>query len=459
MIKEPALYKDVEDYINILNVEVKSFDENESEKYPAPAFVMKRFNNCVPYKIFYKNDDFEKYYLLHEYGHIYFAHINNEVLKENLIKTRLKYILPKDISEEDFMRVFSMHIDNVTKDMEVNSKLFSDEEFEAFEKGTGHEYILPQRYGFPKGLEADTYLNLILMDLNKFMDDDKSRQQRKNDGNKDDQSSKSNGSGNGKSSSSSMSTEDYIDSIKKELEETSSVNENFESRIEKGSEDGDNCSSGSGNRAGVGSQYETKDNDINIESDDDLKQFIRGIHTRKTKVVRKVDVMYNYNRRKTGSSVIIPKISSSYKKKDEKATLYILYDVSGSVDPVLTEKIVKTIKEICNELKTGSRVIFWNETLVNDIDIKDIGEIYCGGGTYMAAGVKYIEQQYHPKNNDCVLIISDFEDDIPLIGKFMNKIVAKKAALLWYSDYSDKGIKNEILKNIKDVKLSMFNKI
>ena len=41
----------------------------------------------------------------------------------------------------------------------------------------------------------------------------------------------------------------------------------------------------------------------------------------------------------------------------------------------------------------------------------------------------------------------------------MNKIVAKKAALLWYSDYSDKGIKDEILKNIKDVKLAMFNKI
>ena len=456
MIKEPALYNEVNDYINSLNVEVKSFDENESGKYPAPAFVMKRFNNCVPYKVFYKNDDFEKYYLLHEYGHIYFAHINNEVLKENLIKSRLKYILPKEVSEEDFMRVFSMHIDNVTKDMEVNSKLFSDEEFEAFEKGTGHEYILPQRYGFPKGLEADTYLNLILMDLNKFMDDDKSRQQRKNDDNKDDQSNKSNGSGNSKGGSSSMSTEDYIDSIKKELEETSSVNENFESRVKQGDKDE---AGESGNKAGEGKQYKTKDEDINIESDNDLKAFIKGIHTKKTKVVKKVDVMYNYNRRKTGSSVIIPKISSSYKKKDEKATLYILYDVSGSVDSVLTEKIVKSIKEICNELKTGSRVIFWNESLVNDIDIKDIGNIYCGGGTYMASGVVYIEQQYHPKSNDYVLIVSDFEDNIPLIGKFMNKIVAKKAALLWYSDYSDKGIKDEILKNIYDVKLAMFNKI
>ena len=287
MIKEPALYNEVNDFINSLNVEVKSFDENESEKYHAPAFVMKRFNNCVPYKVFYKNDDFEKYYLLHEYGHIYFAHINNEVLKENLIKTRLKYILPKEVSEEDFMRVFSMHIDNVTKDMEVNSKLFSDEEFEAFEKGTGHEYILPQRYGFPKGLEADTYLNLILMDLNKFMDEDKNRQQRKNDGNKDDQSSKSNGSGNGKSSSSSMSTEDYIDSIKKELEETSSVNENFESRVKQGDKDE---AGESGNKASEGKQYKTKDEDVNIESDDDLKQFIRGIHTKKTKIVKKVDV-------------------------------------------------------------------------------------------------------------------------------------------------------------------------
>ena len=32
MIKEPALYNEVNDYINSLNVEVKSFDENESEK-------------------------------------------------------------------------------------------------------------------------------------------------------------------------------------------------------------------------------------------------------------------------------------------------------------------------------------------------------------------------------------------------------------------------------------------
>lgn len=457
MIKDPALYNEVNDFIKSLNVEITSFDENESKKYPSPAFVMKRFDNCVPYKVFYKNDEFEKYYLLHEFGHIYFAHINNEVLKETLIRNRLKFILPKDVSEEDFMRVFSMHLDNVTKDMEVNSKLFSDEEFEAFENGTGNEYILPQRYGFPKGLEADTYLNLILMDLDKFMDEDKNRQQRKNGNNKDGQSGDG---GNGQDSSGSMSNEDYLNSIENELKETSSVNEKFESRIEKGSEDEvDGSNRGSGNKAGVGSQYETKDNDIDIESDDDLKQFIRGIYTKKTKVVRKVDVMYNYNRRKTGTSVIIPKISSSYKKRDEKATLYILYDVSGSVDEVLTKKVVKTIKEICKEIKTGSRVIFWNETLVQDIDIKDIGKIYCGGGTYMASGVRYIEHQYHPKNNDCVLIISDFEDNIPLIGKFMDKIAAKKAALLWYSKECDKGIKDEILENIKDVKLAMFNKI
>ena len=113
-----------------------------------------------------------------------------------------------------------------------------------------------------------------------------------------------------------MSTEDYIDSIKKELEETSSVNENFESRVKQGDKDE---AGESGNKASKGKQYKTKDEDVNIESDDDLKAFIKEIHTRKTKIVRKVDVMYNYNRRKTGSSVVIPKISSSSKKKDEKA--------------------------------------------------------------------------------------------------------------------------------------------
>lgn len=448
MIKDPALYNEVNEYINSLNVEIRSF--NDDEKYPAPAFVMKRFDNCVPYKVFYKNDEFEKYYLLHEYGHIYFAHINNEVLKENLIKSRLKYILPKNVSEEDFMRVFSMHLDNVTKDMEVNSKLFSDEEFEAFEKGTGNEYILPQRYGFPKGLEADTYLNLVLMDLDKFMDEDKSRQQRKN------------GDGDGKEQGDSgpMSNEDYLDSIEKELKETSSVNEKFESRVEQGDEeDGGQLNKKAGKKAGNGTKYEESDLNDDIKSNEDLKEFIRGIHTKKTRIVRKTDVMYNYNRRKTGSSVIVPKISSSYKKRDEKATLYILYDVSGSVNPELTEKVVKTISEICDELKTGSRVIFWNESLVNDIDIKDIGKVYCGGGTYLASGVKYIEQKYSPKKNDFVLIVSDFEDNIPLIGRFMDDIVAKKAALLWYSDDNGKEIKDEILENIENVKLRMFKNI
>jgi hypothetical protein len=57
------------------------------------------------------------------------------------------------------------------------------------------------------------------------------------------------------------------------------------------------------------------------------------------------------------------------------------------------------------------------------------------------------------------MIVSDFEDNIPLIGKFMNKIVAKKAALLWYSDDNGKEIKNEILENIENVKLRMFNNI
>lgn len=448
MIKDPALYNEVNEYINSLNVEIRSF--NDDEKYPAPAFVMKRFDNCVPYKVFYKNDEFEKYYLLHEYGHIYFAHINNEVLKENLIKSRLKYILPKNVSEEDFMRVFSMHLDNVTKDMEVNSKLFSDEEFEAFEKGTGNEYILPQRYGFPKGLEADTYLNLVLMDLDKFMDEDKGRQQRKN------------GDGDGKEqgNSSPMSNEDYLDSIEKELKETSSVNEKFESRVEQGDEEeGGQPNKKAGKKAGNGTKYEESDLNDDIKSNEDLKEFIRGIHTKKTRIVRKTDVMYNYNRRKTGTSVIVPKISSSYKKRDEKATLYILYDVSGSVNPELTEKVVKTISEICDELKTGSRVIFWNESLVNDIDIKDIGKVYCGGGTYLASGVKYIEQKYSPKKNDFVLIVSDFEDNIPLIGRFMNEIVAKKAALLWYSDDNGKEIKDEILENIENVKLRMFKNI
>lgn len=148
--------------------------------------------------------------------------------------------------------------------------------------------------------------------------------------------------------------------------------------------------------------------------DSAINEIMRNVRHRVVKISEKRDVMRLYNRG-IERKVIRPTIAQKVNLCSDPKIVFLL-DVSGSMDQRLIKRILKTIS---NDLRKLSRslkydIIAWNHHLsehFRDIDPKKpIPEIYCGGGTEMADGMKYFSEQYD--KNAILVIVSDFEDSL-----------------------------------------------
>lgn len=125
------------------------------------------------------------------------------------------------------------------------------------------------------------------------------------------------------------------------------------------------------------------------------------------------DVLYNSNRGKFSSSVVVPR--RHLIEKWVPTEVYIIVDVSGSVNEDFVNKIISGI--ISNnsgiDLKK-SRIIFCDTSVTGDTTLDQFsGKIRSGGGTEIATGIKYVnEKKYLKKKTDKLFIISDFEDNL-----------------------------------------------
>ena len=170
--------------------------------------------------------DTEYYIKLHEYGHIYLAHLDgiHEEMDRNIAKVFQNYrgqLIDQinrncgiDFAEKLIERVIddpvlNHSIHNIAMDMEVNSKILDKDCIEIMEKGVTSvmpkleeqaleemknkddideetkkkidealdklskeskvKFILPERYGFPDGLSYVEYLLMIIKNLDKFV--------------------------------------------------------------------------------------------------------------------------------------------------------------------------------------------------------------------------------------------------------------------------------------------------
>ena len=170
--------------------------------------------------------DTEYYIKLHEYGHIYLAHLDgiHEEMDKNIAKVFQNYrgqLIDQinkncgiDFAEKLIERVIddpvlNHSIHNIAMDMEVNSKILDKDCVDVMEKGVTSvmpkleeqaleelknkddideetkkkidealdklskeskvKFILPERYGFPDGLSYVEYLLLIIKNLDKFV--------------------------------------------------------------------------------------------------------------------------------------------------------------------------------------------------------------------------------------------------------------------------------------------------
>jgi hypothetical protein len=150
------------------------------------------------------------------------------------------------------------------------------------------------------------------------------------------------------------------------------------------------------------------------EVDTAIDEVILNLKNRVVKCRMIKDTMWNYNRG-INRKVIAPSIKSKVTINTDPKLVFLI-DISGSMDTVLIDRILKTIAKKMRHLGTGRGlkydIITWSTYLgehIKDIDPKrPITRINSGGGTSMAGGMKYFRENYD--TSATLILISDFED-------------------------------------------------
>lgn len=171
------------------------------------------------------------------------------------------------------------------------------------------------------------------------------------------------------------------------------------------------------------------------------------------------DILYNYNRGKT-TDVFINKVRT--RSTFRKPNVHIFTDVSGSMDPEYTKKIVKAIKTISSRIDNRSSLTFYNEydrntEKFNTLSDEVINRSFIGGGTDLAYTLKgsYTKTQENNSANTLV-IISDFEDNIAEIKRQFDNIKSTIICIEvgnYNNDYVAKEFENYGIKNAKLLKV------
>lgn len=171
------------------------------------------------------------------------------------------------------------------------------------------------------------------------------------------------------------------------------------------------------------------------------------------------DILYNYNRGKT-TDVFINKVRT--RSTFRKPNIHIYTDVSGSMDPEYTKKIVKAVKAISSRIDNRSSLTFYNEwdlntEKFNTLSDEVINRSFVGGGTELARSLKrsYVKTQENNSANTLV-IISDFCDNIAEIKKQFDNIKSTIICIEVGNDNNDnvaEDFKNYDIKNAKLLKV------
>ena len=217
--KSPATYNEVKGILNRTPHKMLTFSKQPGDA-PAYATRSSNFGTTGIYNI-YVNPDYEKSYdglLLHEVGHIIFGHLQSNAFNEKTFEMKLKFAWSRirklitvgddiKLSEKEIQDIYINKVKqimlNYAMDYEVNSKLFTPEEWkeqaqkfesdwmkiqyeddniseedyeEAFnlKKNDPTKKLInalwPEDVGFPLKLQFTQYVDLMLRDPEKFFE-------------------------------------------------------------------------------------------------------------------------------------------------------------------------------------------------------------------------------------------------------------------------------------------------
>lgn len=447
----------------------------------AMAYATRMGSSKNSYKVYvyngYKNA--RECLAIHEFGHCIYQHLKLEKTKSDDVRKQImkhwdsfkKHIDMSKVPEGSEVKVSDAYVhtlSNIAMDMEVNSKVFADDErAHAFnvlcnaaihhaisnattlnelseiekylddtsaDKKPFAKFIDPQDYGFPLRLNWMAYISLLLEDEEKALDAMK------------DMIDPTAASGSGDSSGGSSSSGKGIDAgdLMDYAESCDTSEEISEKENGGGSGEG-----GSGRGRG---RANSKSNIAKMEANKKISAFIKDICISPVKLEERNDILHYYNRKRFNSDVLYNKKVT--RQIQRTGDVVILIDVSGSVKRDLIDLILNTTYSIKNKIGKKSRIITWDSYLENDIPVKDIPrtKINSGGGTDIYNGIHYVkENKYVSSANDTLLIVSDFFDDLDAWDVELTNFKGKVYAIDWADGECSFKVKNIKQQNILKV--------
>lgn len=344
--------------------------------------------------------------LIHEIGHIYYGHMDINNLEEiKRIKELCKQKGYDFVSTMIFFRG-PMRFLNIAMDLEVNTKLLEQENFDAIYNELGVNAVSRDAYDIPYDAPCDTFRDYYEY-LFKYVKDNPDQMPEViimndiplNGGSGDDSDNLSD------SSQQSGTGDSEIDDLLKNDEaaqnkdsETPGKESNVMRQIEK-------------NNKGVGNSGDASDNvDVKGDSAEDIKKFIQDIISEKRLPSYQHDSLKHHNRRTRPSTGIL------YDSKRRKPAtikhnkkLLICIDISGSMDTADIRTAISSLQDIFRSIHPDSKVVTCNTSIDAEFPITRLPSyISTGGGTDMSAGIKYAVENGFTD----VLIYSDFDTSI-----------------------------------------------
>lgn len=414
---------------------------------------------------------------LHEFGHVIFTHMS-------LLDSQRKIIIQKIMS---YWNRFEKHIEsdalktkediknaanvicnailNVAMDYEVNSKLFTIEERPVFEEYMNWANIkaivdaenttkkelenvqkwlkkkpskrkwmfspcFPSDEGFPDGLDYRQYVDLMLMKPDSAMDALKNLLNNMKGQSFEDEDSM-NVKGNG---APKISKEDLDKLLKSQSDANNSVSNDAKDQAEEqdSKEKGTNLSprakNNTNNWSPNGHTNGTPEA-ICVNNHKRLKRKLISEIMNKHIILNRLDNMYYYNRRKYKSNLLISKNKSEDLYRP--GNVYLLVDCSGSIGSDTISKIIGVVKDISKKCGPKSRIIWWDTDLCGDYPIRAFKGPSSCGGTQIWKGINYVKEKYLKKNNDKLIVLSDYKDSLYHWYESLIKIKSDCLGICW----------------------------
>ncbi|MCF0125583.1 MAG: VWA domain-containing protein [Clostridia bacterium] len=439
---------------------------------------------------------------LHEYGHIVFSHLLSNTLNEKIFKLKVgfawskleKFIEVDDslkLSKKEIQEVYTKKVANImlnyAMDYEVNSKLFTKEEFDNFkkrnendffstflkneeitpeymeklleEKDKGKELIKPlwpEDVNFPLKLQFTQYLDLMLKNPEDFFQKLKIMNSQMADGGEGEgQESQGSGGdsddkqqeGKGKGSSGKISTKD-LDKMEKAAEDMNGE------KMEKAADEAEKADKGSGggdeedelgmndenDKGNSGGDEDSSQNYspighgsrsymIDASNSSDLEKAITKAVFNKVVLNERQDPVYYYNRKKYNSNILISK--SRPEQLWRPGNVVLLVDCSGSINDKAISAMVNAVRKVAHHCGQKSRLVWWDTELEGDTLLRKSAGPEGSGGTNIAKGIKYVREHYLRQSNDKLIIISDYEDNLGYWLDEASKIKNDIMGLCW----------------------------